>query len=300
MIPVFPSFKKIELNDKEDVEKFTSKFPPYSDFNFVSMWSWDSHDNMVISQLNNNLVVLFNDYISEKHFLSFIGENKISDTALELISFSKSKYHSDVLKLIPEEMMNVFQKDIFKLDFDRDSYDYVYSIANLANMNNWSQNTSGKGIRRFIKSNSNYVIKQFSTEDVPKEELKKMFKEWAENKNINDHFELNEYKAFERLLEIKDSNIKFLSLYLGDVLAGFTVYEILSNDFVVSHFAKTNKKYDRAISDILNWEEAKLLNKKGIKYFNWEQDLGMSGLRYSKEKYKHSFFLKKFIVSKLS
>jgi len=167
-------------------------------------------------------------------------------------------------------------------------------------MNNWSQNTSGKGIRRFIKSNSNYTIKQFSLEDAPKDDFKKMFKEWAENKNIDDLFELNEYRAFERLLQTKDPNIKFLSLYLGDILAGFTVYEVLSNDFVISHFAKTNKRHDRAVNDVLNWEEAKFLNKKGIKYFNWEQDLGMSGLRYSKEKYKYSFFLKKFIVGRLS
>ncbi|MCM2339363.1 MAG: phosphatidylglycerol lysyltransferase domain-containing protein [Burkholderiales bacterium] len=300
MIPKFPEFKHLELNDKDEVIKFTKKFPPYSDFNFVSMWSWDIHNKMMISELNGNLVVLFSDYITEKHFLSFIGENKISDTALELISFSEKKYGSNFLKLIPEEVMNVLKKEIFKLDGDRDSYDYIYSIANLSNMNNWSQNTSGKGIRRFIKSNPSYTVKQFSGEDAPKNELKKMFKEWAENKNIDDHFELNEYKAFERLLEIKDPNIKFLCLYLGDILSGFTVYEILSNDFVISHFAKANKKHNRAISDVLNWEEAKILNKKGIKYYNWEQDLGMSGLRYSKEKYKHSFFLKKFVVSKLS
>lgn len=41
MIPKFPEFKKLELSNKEEIENFTSKFPPYSDFNFVSMWCWD-------------------------------------------------------------------------------------------------------------------------------------------------------------------------------------------------------------------------------------------------------------------
>jgi len=299
MIPIFPNFKHLELSDRDDIEKFTKKFPPYSDFNFVSMWSWDIHNNMMISQLNKNLVVLFNDYLSEKHFISFMGENNISETISELIVFSKKKYHEDSLKLIPEEIVNVISKSMFKIELDRNSYDYIYSLANLANMNNWSRNTSGKGIRRFIKSNPNYNIKQFSINDVPGEEFKKLFKEWAKNRNIEDHFELNEYKAFERLLQTKDPNIKFIAIYLNDVLAGFTVYEVLSNDFVISHFAKANISHNRAINDILNWEEAKLLNKKGVKYFNWEQDLGMQGLRYSKEKYKCNFFLKKFIVSSL-
>ena len=125
-----------------------------------------------------------------------------------------------------------------------------------------------------------------------------MFKKWAKNKNIQNHFELNEYKAFERFLEVDSKNIHFVSLYVAETLVGFTAYEILSNDFAMSHFAKADHTHEAAVNDVLNWQEAKLLNEKGIKYFNWEQDLGIPGLRYSKEKYKHSFFLKKFIVKK--
>ncbi len=36
MIPKFPNFKKIELSDRADVEKFTLKYPPYSDFKKLS------------------------------------------------------------------------------------------------------------------------------------------------------------------------------------------------------------------------------------------------------------------------
>ena len=49
MLPTFPEFKPLELSDKNDVENFTSKFPPYSDFNFVSMWCWDIKEEMRIS-----------------------------------------------------------------------------------------------------------------------------------------------------------------------------------------------------------------------------------------------------------
>ena len=300
MIPEFPKFKPIELSDKEDVEKFTHKFPPYSDFNFVSMWSWDVYNKMKLSQLNNNLIVLFNDYVSEKYFLSFIGENKIFETVSELIAFSKRNYQVNFLKLIPEEVINTLPESTFTTDSDRDSYDYVYSVAHLANMNNWSKNSSGKRIRKFLKSNLNYTIKQFYINEIPKEEYEEMFKKWAKNKNIDNHFELNEYKAFERFLQINDKNIRFISLYIDNVLVGFTAYEVLSDDFVMSHFAKADVEYHNTINDILNWEEAKLLNEKGIKYFNWEQDLGIQGLRYSKEKYKHSFFLKKFIIKDIN
>ncbi len=298
MIPEFPNFKNLELSDKADIERFTKNFPPYSDFNFASMWSWDIYGKMKISQLNDNLVVLFNDYISSKQFLSFIGENKIPETTSELISFSEKNYQISTLKLIPEEVVNVIPQSMFRSESDRNSYDYVYSISNMAKMNEWSKNTSGKKIRKFLRSNFNYVIKQLSTKEIKKEEYKELFKRWAKSKNIDNHFELNEYKAFERFLQIDSPEIRFVSLYTNGILIGFTAYEILSKDFAISHFAKVDSEHYNAVHDILNWEEAKFLKKRGITYFNWEQDLGISGLRYSKEKYGRSFFLKKFNVLK--
>lgn len=300
MIPEFPQFKKLELTDKNDIEGFTSKFPPYSDFNFASMWSWDIKEEMRFSSLNGNLVVRFTDYLSGKNFLSFIGENKISETASELILFSQKNYQISFLRLIPEETTNILPTSMFTIEPDRDSYDYIYSISDLANMSSWSKNSSGRRIRKFLKSNHNYILKNLSIEEISKDEYREMFKKWAQNKNISNHFELNEYKAFERFLQINNKNIKFTSLYVNNILVGFTAYEILSNDFAISHFAKADIGYINEISDVLNWEEAKLLNKKGIKYFNWEQDLGLPGLRYSKEKYKHTFFLKKFIVNRVN
>jgi hypothetical protein len=299
MIPEFPQFKSLELSDREDIEKITQKYPPYSDFNFVSMWAWNISDGMKISQLNKNLVVVFNDYLSGDSFVSFIGKNKISETTTELINFSQKNYQTSSLKLISEEIA----KDLIKLGFkvipDRDSHDYVYSISHLVSMDSWSQSTISKGIRRFIKKYPDYIVKQNSIQEVSEDEYLKMFKKWSENKNILNHFESNEYKAFKRVFQIKDKNVKVISLYLKDVLIGFSLFEILAGGYVISHFAKADTAYHSAVYDILNWEEAKILKNNGMKYYNWEQDLGIKGLRASKLKYKPSFLLKQFIVTGL-
>ena len=91
MIPEFPQFKPIELSDKQEVEKITSQYPPYSDFNFVSMWSWDIKGEMRLSMLNGNLVVKFNDYITGEPFYSFLGKNKLNETAEILLNLSKEE-----------------------------------------------------------------------------------------------------------------------------------------------------------------------------------------------------------------
>jgi len=299
MIPVFPNFKKLELTDKKDIEKFTSEFPPYSDFNFISMWSWDVKGEMRFSQLNGNLVVRFTDYLTNEPFISFIGKNKLSDTVMKLIDFSKREYKTNSLDLIPEETANDLIKLGFKVVPDQNSHDYIYSISHLASMNTWPQNSSGKRIRQFIKKYPDYIIKQSSLQEIQKKEYLDMFKRWASNKKIMNHFEMNEYKAFEKLIGIKDKNIKIISLYVKDVLIGFTVSEIEEGDYAMSHFAKANISYHPSTYDVLNWEEAKILKKQGVKYYNWEQDLGIKGLRDSKLKYRPSFLLKQFTVSLL-
>lgn len=299
-IPDFPEFKDLSLMDRSAVERLTKKFKPYSDFNFSSLWAWSVKSKAQISKLNKNLIIILNDYITNKPNLSFIGSNKVNETANTLIKFSEDHQHkyNHSLKLIPEETAELLSKKNFIISTDQDAFDYIYPIANLANMNNWPKSRSRKNIRQFKKLYPNYLIKVSSIHNINKEEHLKMFQTWAKNKDIPNYPELNEYKAFQRFLELEDHNIKVISLYVDEILVGFTVYEKQTNDYVLSHFAKANTKFHRATNDVLNWEEAKLLDEQGFKYYNWEQDLGLPGLRKSKEKYKPSFFLKKFVVKK--
>jgi len=296
MIPEFPEFKKLELSDKENIEKITSKFPPYSDFNFVSLWSWNTENKIRISILNGNLVVGFTDYLTKKPFLSFIGENKISETASKLITFSKENYGISLLKLIPGEMVGILEKSGFGVLPDVDSTDYVYRVDQLKDMHNWTGHQFSKGIEKFLKLHPNYLVKISPLEEIPKDEYMEIFSKWAKSKNIENHFESNEYKAFKRFLEIKNENIEVISLRKNDHLIGFTAYEIISKDYAVAHFSKADKKHHSATSNILIWEEAKALSTRKVKYYNWEQDLGIQGLQKSKLKYKPCFFLSKFIV----
>jgi hypothetical protein len=300
MIPKFPQFKKIELSDKEEIEGFIKKYPPYSDFNFTNMWIWNLGDGISLSVLNKNLVVKFIDYKNGQPFLSFLGENMINETAEEMISFSEKNYKDNVLRLVPEIVTSHLDKSKFEIANDLDSHDYVYSILELSEMDSWSHSSLSKGIRQFAKKNPDYIIKQYPLADISKVEYIKMFKTWADNKKVINHFELNEYKAFEKLLDLNDKNIKINSLYVKNILVGFTVMEIGLDGYAISHFAKADTSLHPAVYQVLNWGEAKILEKQGIKYYNWEQDLGIKGLQKSKLKYKPSLFLSKFFVKKLT
>ncbi|MFA6006747.1 MAG: phosphatidylglycerol lysyltransferase domain-containing protein [Candidatus Paceibacterota bacterium] len=299
-LPAFPEFKQIELADRSSVEKLTEKFPPYSDFHFSSLYSWDINKKMGLSVLNGNLVVLFNDYISGSFFLTFIGDSKISETASILLDFSKQNGYESSLKLIPEEMAKVLSETGFSVEPDAGAHDYIYSIERLANMEEWSKSTQKKQIRKFMDTNPQYSARILPTKELDKREYLELFKQWATNKNLLDHTELNEYKAFSRLLAENNGDVEMLSIYSDESckkMIGFTSFETISDDYAIAHFSKADIKHHAAIYCVLIWEEAKYLQKKGIKHYNWEQDLDIPGLRTFKMSYKPEFFLKQYTVS---
>ena len=65
---------------QEEIEKITSDFPPYSDFNFVSLWCWNLTNKTQLSLLNDNLVIRMEDYTTADIFYMFIGQSKIKNT----------------------------------------------------------------------------------------------------------------------------------------------------------------------------------------------------------------------------
>lgn len=296
MIPIFPEFKKLELSDKKDIESFVNQFAPYSDFNFVSMYSWDVHRKMEISQLHGNLVVLFYDYVSNEPFLSFIGKGSVKETVEFLLKYSNKHYHSNILRLIPEVAINSLVTEEFNVLADRDAYDYIYSVKELASMDTWTGSSVSRNIKQFFKLNPSYCVVKSSVENLDKKEYLSMFKRWAKNKSIDDHESLNEYKAFERFLQINDNSIEVVSVYLEGILVGFSFYEVLPNEYAMSHFLKVDIGLHKWVGDVLNWEEAKFLKNKGVLYYNWEQDLGLPGLRKSKEKYRPHLLLQKYTI----
>src|SRR5574343_1109613 len=99
MIPEFPNFKNLELSDKKSIDNFTKKHPPYSDFNFTSMWVWNTTEEIQISILNDNLVVKFTDYLNGDHFYSFLGTNKIKETTNILLDYTEKTNNKAELRL---------------------------------------------------------------------------------------------------------------------------------------------------------------------------------------------------------
>lgn len=297
MIPIFPEFKNLEWNDREEFETYSSWLAPHSDFNFVSVWAWDVNETMKLSILNGNLVIFFNDYLTGEHYLSFVGKNKITETALELINFSNTNYDVPILKYVPEEIAN----DIFDAGLtvvvDESNCDYVIRVFDLAESDKLTQSHGhiGQNCRQFLRLYPDFQLKVCLINEANKTELRGLFALWAENKKLNIG-DLVEYKAFERYLQLTEDNITVLSIYVDNQLVGFQFLEFLSKEYTTGEFVKGDVNY-RGIFQILEWKTCEYLKKRGIIYFNHQVDLGCKELKAAKTHYyQPEFLLKRFIV----
>ena len=113
--------------------------------------------------------------------------------------------------------------------------------------------------------------------------------------NTLDHWELNEFTAFDKFIGNPDCANSILTVYDNGGLVGFASFEILGSNYAVIHFAKANKEFNGIYYALLHFV-AKVLAESGIEYLNIEQDMGLDGLRQSKRKYKPVFYLKKYKV----
>lgn len=299
MLPKFPEFKKVELSDRNDIEKITSMHQPYSDFNFVSMWSWNIADEMKISTLNNNLVVLFNDYVTGEPFYSFLGVNNVVGTVNELLKKSAEEGMKVRLQLLPEEAAEKLSTKDFIVKEQVDHFDYIISVKRLLphDGSNRKMSSRRKLIKKF-KESSNYEVKEIDIDDSKiQENINKVFIRWElqlEN-GVNNIEHLR--KALIRLLKMEDKKgLKSFGVYLNNELIGYSVNELCSDGYVVGHFQQGNIKIFPGIYALLMHEAAIFFDEWGYKLINLEQDLDIPGLRKWKSSHMPVAFLKKFSV----
>jgi hypothetical protein len=298
MIPKFPDFKKLELSDREDFEKFVSKFLPYSAFNFTYLWAWDLGG---VSELNGNLVIRFaTDFRTMEPFLSFLGTNECENTVHALLSFARSSGLSPELRFIPGEVIKYLKSASLKMEEDRDNFDYLFSPTKLAEL----QGNQFKELRRLARIFSEkYPEAVFQLEDLSDLSVqKKIFltlRKWEYQKKIqNKTCDLNfEERALRRLLESAKSHQLILScVFLHDEMIGFSIDEILPNGNAMAHFIKAVNSF-RGIYEFLNRELAKYLRTLNVVLWNWQQDLNIKNLRETKLGYRPVDFIKMYAVS---
>jgi hypothetical protein len=303
ILPTFPDFKKLQLSDREIFDHRTEGLKPYSNFNFTTVWNWNINDTLEVSAFHDNLVIKFEDILTGRPFLSFLGTNEVQQTIEGLLRASEETGCGPSLRLIP---------DCFEIDSDlrsrynfvddRDNFDYILSVHDLHDLSGHKFREKRKHVRQFERFYDSSVHQVDIYDLVVQSQLLDLFHLWETRKA--DEFSTvgfqQELTAFRRLLSSLASTnaprVGCLGVNVERTPVGFVIFEVLNSGYGAAYFEKADIEL-KGIYPFLKNRLAMYLEGHNCTYVNFEEDLGLPGLRKSKLSYHPAFFLKKHIVS---
>ena len=298
MIPTFPQYKKLELTDRELIKSFMQEYPPYSDFNFVSLWSWDTKGEAQLSTINKNLVVRLTDYVTGQPCYSFLGNDNLTETINTLLRFiQKEESCSHFLKLIPEECLPQVKSNDFVIEEDRDNFDYLYEVDKLRTFQGSNFERLRTQKNRFLRENKNIKVINLDLKNpTDRKIVLELNQQWEVNKG---HVLENEESALTRILfPTNDFNLLNIGIFVDNAPVAFSISEVLENHYAISHFVKADINYPGVYSYLMS-VNADALSLRGCSLLNYEQDLGIEGLRKAKLAFRPLKYLRKYIVKSM-
>ena len=175
----------------------------------------------------------------------------------------------------------------FRIHNDRDGYDYVYAIDDLAYLKGRKYQRKRNHFNRFCQNFSHHSIAPIGPQNLS---LVRAFAEdWflrrqQEDPSADLHMERSALKtALDHFTEL---DMEGLVLMAGDDMLAFTIGSPLSEDTFDVHFEKALSEADGAYTAI-NCLFARHLRSKypHIRFLNREDDMGLEGLRKAKLSY---------------
>ncbi|OFZ18055.1 MAG: hypothetical protein A3D92_17770, partial [Bacteroidetes bacterium RIFCSPHIGHO2_02_FULL_44_7] len=209
-----------------------------------------------------------------------------------------------VLHFVPEESVRELHASGLVATEDKSSFDYVYSVAKLADPENAGLKVKHRLVSTFLKlyPDVQFEIRSLTDASVH-QQMMVLFKKWGERKKArNSAYDLaHEESAILRLLSRADAisfgtDIFVSCAFLRGEMIGFGVDEIVQKQYALSHFIKGDIAY-RGIYEFINERIAQHLLAHDVHLWNWEQDLDIEGLRKMKSTYHPAEFFKKYFVS---
>lgn len=175
----------------------------------------------------------------------------------------------------------------FRFHVDRNSFDYIYSIEELAELKGRKFQRKRNHLNRFRAAYESYTVEPITDENTP--EVAQLLDKWYADRLLADpHADfIMEQKAIYKALRHRQAlGMEGIALRCNGQLVAMTMGSPLSGDVFDVQFEKALDSADGAYPAI-NWEFARYLRAKypHLRWLNREDDLGIEGLRKAKLAY---------------
>ena len=289
-------FERLDLNNKARYDKYLMSDPSRGcEYSFANLFLWGRRK----AAFRGGRLLIFSQFDRRIMYLFPLGEGDLKPVLNALI-------HDAASRGIPCGLAGMTKADCEKLEelypgafhfyVDRDDFDYVYAIDDLADLKGRKFQKKRNHIHRFEDAHPNA---QFLPLD-EKYQVKAycMLQKWyADRKAADPHADFHlEELAMNRAFTFR-TQLGLEGMVLvedGEVLA-FTMGSRMNADTFDIHFEKAREDVDGAYPAI-NRAFARYLREKypELRWLDREEDMGLEGLRKAKLSYNPDHMIEKY------
>lgn len=288
-------FKPLALSQKQEYSALlASSGKQGCEYSFVNLYLWGRQQAAMVGQD----LVIFSQYNRKTVYLFPVGPEDKKKTLDAIIADAAKRG-------IPCRLSGLDQDDYallerlypgrFSIHFDRDSFDYVYSIDDLAQLPGRKYQKKRNHLNRFRAEHPDYRLEPMTRENLPL--VRTLTDRWYEARLAEDP--MGDYQLEQRALDrvfrhFEELEMQGLLLWDGDALLAIAMGSFLSEDTFDIHFEKALERTDGTYAAINQGFAAWLREQyPALRYLNREDDMGIEGLRKAKLSYNPDHMVEK-------
>jgi len=291
-----PTFRDLTIDDRPMfLEWMQAHNVKASDLTFANLYTWRGSRPTRIARYNDFLLIVRFESPARPKAQSPIGSGDVTAAANALLDHLAAEYPQmeQNLARVPDPPANMLREAGFLVEEDRDNFDYVYRVNDLAKLEGRKYDKKRNRIHKCLD------VCECMYEPITSSNLDGCFQLEEEWCNIRQ-CELNpalsaEFRAIKEALDEFDTLELFGgAIRIGGRIQAFAVAERVGAETAVEHFEKANPHIDGLYQVVNQWFCQNAL--EGLTWVNREQDLGIKGLRQAKMSYHTDHFVKKYTV----
>lgn len=292
-VPELPTFRNLAKEDKRLLDSFFHEIQPeISELTFTNLFVWNNSEPVQLSRFEETVLLQRKRIRDGTTFmLPPLGRQVITDLIRSLMQ--NPNFHLPPLYGITSEQSELLKNEGWTIKPERDDWDYVYRVSDLADL---------PGDR--YHSKRNFIARCLSEHDcryasIGPSEIKDCLQLQTKWCNLRKCGEAPGLEAENYAIRTLFENYEYLgviggAVYVDSNLEAFTAAEPLNKNTVVIHFEKANPEIEGLYQVINQWFCQKAL--RTFEFVNREQDLGLPGLRKAKLSYHPNHMVEKSIA----
>lgn len=290
------NFHRLRLDKKEQYEAVLLNGPVRGcEYSFANLYLWGRQEAAFI----HGCVAFFAHFYGRSVYPYPIGGGDRRAVVAEILEDARERG-------IPCRITNMTTADkqeleewfpgLFHCRTDRNGFDYVYDIEDLAELKGRKFQKKRNHLNRFRLEHPEARVQALTSDVLPR--VQDMVNDWYLGRmddDPNGNYMLESIAMARAFQNYDELGMEGLALLEGDKVLGLTMGSRLLPDTFDVHFEKAREDVDGAYAAVNN-EFARYLREKypEVRFLDREDDLGLEGLRKAKLSYNPHHMVEKF------